>query len=186
MRCRPRAPGRFSGVASSMAVRNSSLDMTMSRTEVAVAVPHVAATGHMRHDRRDADDGPPGWLLSSMRGMPARIRAWPAETLKRKASLRKRGDVSSSGRGIVRHMLLTMMSRRPNSFHAVSAREALRSKCVRLPGTTMARRLAASICLATARSWSSVRAARTASVPALASATAAAVPMPRLTWRIGR
>ena len=62
---------------------------------------------------------PPGRSPSSMRGMPARIRAWPAETLKRKASSRKRGDVSSSGRGIVPPMLLTMMSRRPNSFHAV-------------------------------------------------------------------
>ena len=135
---------------------------------------------------------PPGWSPSSMRGTAARIRACPAETLKRKASSKKRGDVSSSGRGMVPPMLLTTMSSRPSSAKAVSAREAMRSKSVRSPGTTMARRPVASTCLATSRSWSSVRAASTTSAPASASATAVAAPMPRplavtmATWSVTR
>src|SRR5580658_8272870 len=83
---------------------------------------------------------PPGCSPSSMRGTAARTRAWPAETLKRKASSKKRGDVSSSGRGMVPPMLLTTMSSRPSSVKAVSARDAMRSKSVRSPGTA-ARRL---------------------------------------------
>ena len=59
---------------------------------------------------------PPGWSPSSMRGTAARTSAWPAETLKRNASSRKRGDVSRKGRGMVPPMLLTMMSSRPNSL----------------------------------------------------------------------
>ena len=59
---------------------------------------------------------PPGWSPSSMRGTAARTSAWPAETLKRKASSKKRGDVSSRGRGMVPPMLLTTMSSRPNSL----------------------------------------------------------------------
>ena len=59
---------------------------------------------------------PPGWSPSSMSGTAARTSAWPAETLKRKASSKKRGEVSSSGRGMVPPMLFTMMSSRPNSL----------------------------------------------------------------------
>ncbi len=55
----------------------------------------------------------------------------------------------------------------------------MRSKSVRSPGTTTARRPAASTFVATSRSWSSVRAASTMSAPASASATAVAAPMPR-------
>ena len=93
---------------------------------------------------------PPGWSPSSIRGTAARTRACPAETLKRKASSRNRGDVSSSGLGMVPPMLLTTMSSRPSSLKAVSASEAMRSKSVRSPGTTMARRPVASTCFATA------------------------------------
>jgi len=95
---------------------------------------------------------PPGWSPSSMRGTAARTSAWPADTLKRKASSKNRGEVSSNGRGMVPPMLLTTTSSRPNSLNAVSAKEAMRSKSVRSPGTTTARRPAASTCLATSRS----------------------------------
>ncbi len=70
---------------------------------------------------------PPGWSPSSMRGTAARTSACPAVTLKRKASSKKRGEVSRIGLGMVPPMLFTTMSSRPNSLQARSASEAMRS-----------------------------------------------------------
>src|ERR1039458_110481 len=83
---------------------------------------------------------PPGASPSSIRGTAARTRAWPAPTLKWKASSRKRVEVSSRGRGMLPPRLLTMMSTRPSCSCAVWGSEGIRSTSERSPTTTTPRR----------------------------------------------